>query len=171
MIETIEDNDMLSTLKTQFDSMQNQFEVNMVVLQKAVISSQRKINQKTRDQLFKFSNELRNRFDSSEESRANEELIANKVASLTDNLQAVNRSLANEVERSMRNLDTLVTSSAIVTETSEEFKTMSSYIGNSKTLLNKYGRRELTDKVLIGLAMAFFFACVMYVVMRRLYWK
>ena len=80
-------------------------------------------------------------------------------------------SLASEVERSMRNLDTLVTSSAIVTETSEEFKTMSNYIGNSKTLLNKYGRRELTDKVLIGLAMAFFFACVMYVVLRRLYWK
>ena len=161
---------MRATLENQLDSMQNQFEVNMVVLQKSVISSQQKIKQKTRSQLFEYSNKLRNRFDPSL-SKQNNEMIANKAANLTESLQSVNRVLANEVERSSKNLDTLIFSSELVTETSEEFKTMSNFISNSKTLLNKFGRRELTDKVLIALAMAFFFACVIFVVLRRLYWK
>lgn len=161
---------MLSNLKNQFDAMHNQFEVNILVLTKAVTSSQRKISQNTRDQLFKTTGELRNRFHS-DGSKPSEEMVANQTANITDNLQSVNRMLTTEVEKSKNNLDTLVTSSALVTETSEEFKTMSSYIANSKTLLNKYGRRELTDKVLIAMAIAFFYGCVIYVVFRRLYWK
>jgi len=162
---------MSSQLKSQLDSMQNQFEVNMIVLQKAVISSQRKINQKTRSQLFKYNNELRNRFHPSGNSKPSGEMIAHQAVNLSASLQSVNRMLATEVEKSSHNLDTLVISSAVATETSEEFKTMSNYIGNSKTLLNKYGRRELTDKVLIALAMAFFFGCAIYVALRRIYWK
>ena len=160
---------MLSTLNNQLDAMQNQFEVNMLVMQKAVTSSQRKISQKTRDQLFQRSGELRNRFNLSGDSKPNEEIIANQASNLTESLQSVNRMLATEVEKSQNNLTSLVTSSALVTETSEEFKTMSNYIANSKTLLNKYGRRELTDKVLIALAIAFFYGCVIYVVLRRMY--
>lgn len=157
--------------------MQNQFEVNMLVLTRAVTASQQKINQRTRDRLFKTTGELRNRLNKQSSSdivggsQPSEEIIANQTTNLTDSLQSVNRLLASEVEKSKYTLDTLVTSSAVVTETSEEFKTMSSYIANSKTLLNKYGRRELTDKVLIALAIAFFYGCVAYVVLRRLYWK
>lgn len=180
LINTIEDVDMGSTLRTQYDSMKNQFEVNMVVLQRAVISSTQKINQQTRNQLFKYSDGLRNRLNHStnddgvnrnQQGKPSEEAFANQTSNITESLQSVNRMLANEVDVSSKNLDTLVTSSALVTETSEEFKTMSNYISNSKTLLNKYGRRELTDKVLIALAIAFFYGCVIYVVLRRLYLK
>ena len=163
---------MVSTLKNQLDAMQNQSEVNMLVLQKAVTSSQRKIVQRTRSDLFKYSGELRNRSNMAPgDSKPSEEIVANQATNLSESLQSVNRMLATEVQRSQSNLDTLVSSSALVTETSEEFKTMSSYIANSKTLLNKFGRRELTDKVLIALAIAFFYGCVVYVVLRRTYWK
>lgn len=46
---------------------------------------------------------------------------------------------------------------------------MSSAILQSKKLLTKYGRREMTDRVLILLAVVFFFACVLYVLKRRLF--
>ena len=62
-----------------------------------------------------------------------------------------------------------VTSSKQVTETNEEFKSMSGHIQNSKKLLTKYGRRELTDKLLIFLALVFFFATVLYIMKKRLF--
>ncbi|XP_017494384.1 PREDICTED: vesicle transport protein SEC20-like, partial [Rhagoletis zephyria] len=162
LIKSIEDSDTVASLASQHEQMQNQFEVNMLVQSKAVTASTRRINQRTRESLFKGAGELRNRqlngnYSDDGSGQPSEEILANQASHLTESLQSVNRLLASEVEKSKYTLDTLVSSSAVVTETSEEFKTMSSYIANSKTLLNKYGRRELTDKVLIALAIAFFY--------------
>lgn len=63
----------------------------------------------------------------------------------------------------------LVSSSHKVTDTHEELKSMGGIIHQSRKLLSKYNRREFTDKVLIFLALAFFFACVLYVMKRRLW--
>lgn len=60
-------------------------------------------------------------------------------------------------------------SSTSVHSTRDELLTTSSVIQQSGTLLAKYGRRELTDKVLLFFAFAFFFACVLYIVHKRLF--
>ncbi|EEC05398.1 conserved hypothetical protein [Ixodes scapularis] len=62
-----------------------------------------------------------------------------------------------------------VGTSSVITESQEESRHMSSTILQSKKLLTKYGRREMTDRVLILLAVVFFFACVLYVLKRRLF--
>ncbi len=86
---------------------------------------------------------------------------------VTDNLSALSRQLAATVERSALTVDELAQSSTVVRETQEEFRTMGSVIGQSRKLINKYARRETTDAVLILFAFGFFFACVFYVLRKR----
>ncbi len=47
---------------------------------------------------------------------------------------------------------------------------MSGHISNSRKLITKYGRREFTDKLLIFLALVFFFATVLYIMKKRLFY-
>jgi len=62
-----------------------------------------------------------------------------------------------------------VSSSRVVGETEEELRSMGGHIQSSHKLLTKYGRREWTDRLLILLALAFFFATVLYIVKKRLF--
>jgi len=57
----------------------------------------------------------------------------------------------------------------MVGDTEEELKSMGGHIQSSHKLLTKYGRREWTDRLLILLALAFFFASVLYIVNKRLF--
>ncbi len=86
---------------------------------------------------------------------------------VTDNLASISRKLAATVERSALTVDELASSSSAVRDTQDEFKNMGAVLGQSRKLINKYGRRETTDKVLILFAFAFFFACVFYVLRKR----
>lgn len=173
MIDSIEDVEVHEEINQHFKNIESQFGTTMVTLRKAISSNQNVINQRTRNKLFEYSNQLRNRLEEAivNGGQVGSDKVASKAVSLTGNLQSVSRMLADEVEKSKLNLDTLTTSSATVSETSQEFKLMSNYITNSKTLLSKYGRRELTDKILTILAFAFFFGCVIYVVSKRIYYR
>lgn len=64
---------------------------------------------------------------------------------------------------------TTATSSRTVQETNEEFKNMTGTIHLGRKLILKYNRRELTDKLLIFLALALFFATVLYILKKRLF--
>lgn len=110
--------------------------------------------------------ELRQRTVRREKER-NRDALAQESGQLTDDLTAISRQLAAAVERSRDTVDDLVQSSSTVGETHDEFKTMGSVIGQSRKLISKYGRRETTDRVLIFFAFAFFFACVLYVLRKR----
>lgn len=61
------------------------------------------------------------------------------------------------------------TSSRTVQETNEEFKNMTGTIHLGRKLILKYNRRELTDKLFIFLALALFFATVLYILKKRLF--
>lgn len=89
--------------------------------------------------------------------------------SMTDQLLSISRQLADTTQRSAMTLDTLATSSNNVQGTQEELMATSSTIGQSGKLLAKYGRREFTDKVLLFFAFAFFVACVVYIIQKRLF--
>lgn len=91
------------------------------------------------------------------------------TSSVTDQLLSISRQLAETTKRSADTLDTLVTSSDSVIGTQEELKVTSGAIGQSGKLLAKYGRREFTDKMLMFFAFAFFVACALYIVQKRLF--
>ncbi len=93
--------------------------------------------------------------------------LLKETGRVTDNLSAISRQLAATVEKSAMTVDDLAQSSTAVRETQEEFRNMSSVIGQSRKLINKYARRETTDAVLILFAFGFFFACVFYVLRKR----
>lgn len=158
------------SLEADIDAFKNQMEANAVSLRKAISSSQKLIASKTREQLFKSeetSDGLRKR-----NTAVNKEGLVNKSTEITDHLKSVSRLLATQVTQSEHSLQSLVSSSATVTETQEEFKSMRNLINQSRKLLTKYGRREVTDKVLIVLALMFFFGCVFYVITKRLFgWR
>ena len=62
-----------------------------------------------------------------------------------------------------------VKSSGTLTDTHEEFKGMGGVIQTSRSLLTKYNRRELTDRLLIFLAVALFLATVLYILKKRIF--
>lgn len=158
------------SLEADIDGFGNQMEANSTALRKAISSSQKLIASKTREQLFSGgtdSDGLRRR-----NTAVNQEIVVNKSTQITDSMKSVSRLLATQVTQSENTLQSLVGSSATVTETGEEFKSMRNLINQSRKLLTKYGRREVTDKVLIILALMFFFGCVFYVITKRLFgWR
>ncbi|CAL8262640.1 unnamed protein product [Lota lota] len=88
---------------------------------------------------------------------------------ITESLMSMSRMMAQQVEQSEDTMTTLATSSKTVQETNEEFKAMTGTIQLGRKLITKYNRRELTDKLLIFLALALFFSTVLYILKKRLF--
>lgn len=86
---------------------------------------------------------------------------------LSEDLRYVARTLARQAELSQQTLRSLAESSSTVNLTDEEFRGIGGLLNQSKVILTKYGRREVTDKFLIFMAIVFYFSCVMYVVSKR----
>lgn len=101
--------------------------------------------------------------------RADKETLMRSTSSLTENLFSISRMMASQVKHSEDTLERLVGTSSTISDSHEETRSMSGAIFQSRKLLTKYGRREVTDRVLMLLAVAFFFACVLYVMKRRLF--
>ncbi|XP_033830374.1 vesicle transport protein SEC20-like [Periophthalmus magnuspinnatus] len=95
--------------------------------------------------------------------------LAQTTSSITENLTSISRMMAQQVQQSEETVTTLATSSKTVQETNEEFKTMTGTIQLGRKLITKYNRRELTDKLLIFLALALFLATVLYILKKRLF--
>merc|ERR1719430_2737551 len=145
--------------REQLASCQRQFRVANVKAMTALET------QSSKD-LFKSANEggragLRNRKDK-------EQMVA-EHGSITNNLMAISRQLAETVEKSKQTVSSLEGTSRTVEEVREEHKMMGGVIGQSRRLITKYGRREFTDKVLIIFALAFFFGVVLYILRKRLF--
>lgn len=153
------------SLLADLEGFKAQLEANIASLRKASALSRKLIENRLKNELFSRSatGSTRNR------AQANKKALAEKSSALTDELVNIRQALTSQVQMSEASLDTLVHSSATVTETQEEFKLMASQLGLSRKLLSKYDRREVTDKVLILLATAFFFACCLYVITKRLF--
>merc|ERR1712130_406463 len=102
-------------------------------------------------------------------NRKDKEQMVAEHGSITNNLMAISRQLAETVEKSKQTVNSLEGTSKTVEEVREEHKMMGGVIGQSKKLITKYGRREFTDKVLIIFALAFFFAVVLYILRKRVF--
>lgn len=161
--EQDKDTDKNEILK-EVDKYLKQYASNQFTLRKANLACQALIDKQNKEELFERTTVVQRK-----RARADKESLAKQSSSITDSLVALNNMMAMQVKQSEESLHTLVSSSATVLDTKEEFKVMGSAIHQSKTLLQKYGRREVTDRVLIVLAVIFFFTCILYVLQKRLF--
>uniref|UniRef100_A0A2K5ZQ09 BCL2 interacting protein 1 n=1 Tax=Mandrillus leucophaeus TaxID=9568 RepID=A0A2K5ZQ09_MANLE len=101
--------------------------------------------------------------------KTTKESLAQTSSSITESLMGISRMMAQQVQQSEEAMQSLVTSSRTILDANEEFKSMSGTIQLGRKLITKYNRRELTDKLLIFLALALFLATVLYIVKKRLF--
>ncbi|KAG7217067.1 hypothetical protein INR49_027607 [Caranx melampygus] len=101
--------------------------------------------------------------------KATKESLVETSSNITESLMSISRMMSEQVKQSEDTISTLATSSRTVQETNEEFKNMTGTIHLGRKLILKYNRRELTDKLLIFLALALFLATVLYILKKRLF--
>ncbi|XP_008568257.1 PREDICTED: vesicle transport protein SEC20 isoform X2 [Galeopterus variegatus] len=95
--------------------------------------------------------------------------LAQTSSAITESLMGISRMMSQQVQQSQQAMQTLVNSSRTILDANEEFKSMSGTIQLGRKLITKYNRRELTDKLLIFLALALFLATVLYIMKKRLF--
>ncbi|XP_037531883.1 vesicle transport protein SEC20 isoform X2 [Nematolebias whitei] len=150
-------------LITQVEGHRKQMLSNQTAWRKANLASKMSIDNMEKQALL-------NEADGSVRQRkAPKEGLAQTTSSITENLMSISRMMSQQVQQSEDTITTLATSSRTIQETNEEFKTMTGTIQLGRKLITKYNRRELTDKLLIFLALALFFATVLYILKKRLF--
>lgn len=102
-------------------------------------------------------------------TRLNRSSLISQQESVTDKMLSISRHLSETTQKSAATLDTLIASSSSVEGTRDELLNTGGTITQSGKLLNKYGRREWTDKIILLFAFIFFLACVFYIVQKRLF--
>nr|XP_053626554.1 vesicle transport protein SEC20-like isoform X2 [Cherax quadricarinatus] len=118
----------------------------------ALLISQLAINQRSKDELFANTEPNEDgETNVRQRDRMCRELLIKKSSQLSDDLLTVTRLIRDNTEKSRNTVDRLVEGSQYIGSTQEELKTMGSVIGQARKILNKYGRREHTDKLLIFL--------------------
>uniref|UniRef100_A0A8C9KPE3 BCL2 interacting protein 1 n=1 Tax=Panthera tigris altaica TaxID=74533 RepID=A0A8C9KPE3_PANTA len=101
--------------------------------------------------------------------KTTKESLAQTSSSITESLMGISRMMSQQVQQSEEAMQTLANSSRTILDANEEFKSMSGTIQLGRKLITKYNRRELTDKLLIFLALALFLATVLYIIKKRLF--
>uniref|UniRef100_A0A673U603 BCL2 interacting protein 1 n=1 Tax=Suricata suricatta TaxID=37032 RepID=A0A673U603_SURSU len=101
--------------------------------------------------------------------KTTKESLAQTSSAITESLMGISRMMSQQVQQSEEAMQTLANSSRTILDANEEFKSMSGTIQLGRKLITKYNRRELTDKLLIFLALALFLATVLYIVKKRLF--
>ncbi|XP_028315273.1 vesicle transport protein SEC20 isoform X1 [Gouania willdenowi] len=149
-------------LISQVEGHRKQMQSNQTVWRKANLASKLTIDNMEKQDLLNGSNgAVRHRKPTKED-------LAQTSTNITENLMSISRMMAQQVQQSEDTITTLATSSRTIHETNDEFKTMTGTIQLGRKLITKYNRRELTDKLLIFLALALFLATVLYILKKRL---
>ncbi|XP_039970578.1 vesicle transport protein SEC20 [Bactrocera neohumeralis] len=154
----------------EVDSHRDQFSKTLQAFRKANISTRIEIEKANREELMAITGEsdLRQRTTGAG-SRHNRGSLVSQENNVTEKMLAISRHLSETTQKSAITLENLVASSQNVEATRDELQNTAGSISQSGKLLKKYGRRECTDKMLLFFAFAFFLACVLYIVQKRLF--
>ncbi|PKK20498.1 BCL2/adenovirus E1B 19kDa interacting protein 1 [Columba livia] len=135
---------------------------NQAAWRKANLACKIAIDNSEKDQLLQGRDSFRQR-------KSTKESLAESASNITESLMSISRMMSQQVQQSEETVQTLANSSRTILEANEEFKSMSGTIQLGRKLITKYNRRELTDKLLIFLALALFLATVLYILKKRLF--
>lgn len=150
-------------LMSQVEGHRKQMLSNQTGWRKANLASKLSIDNMEKQAL------LNGRDSAVRQRKMTKEGLAQSASDITENLMSISRMMAQQVQQSEETMTSLATSSRTILETNEEFKTMTGTIQLGRKLITKYNRRELTDKLLIFLALALFLATVLYILKKRLF--
>uniref|UniRef100_A0A1A7YG97 BCL2/adenovirus E1B interacting protein 1a n=2 Tax=Iconisemion striatum TaxID=60296 RepID=A0A1A7YG97_9TELE len=150
-------------LLSQVEGHRKQMLSNQTAWRKANLASKMSIDKQEKQALLNGSD------SAVRQRKMTKEDLTQTTSGITENLMSISRMMAQQVQQSEETITTLATSSRTIQETNEEFKTMTGTIQLGRKLITKYNRRELTDKLLIFLALALFFATVLYILKKRLF--
>ncbi|KAM8973440.1 vesicle transport protein SEC20 [Pelodytes ibericus] len=159
--EQDKESDKQALLK-EMDGHKKQMLSNQTVWRKANVSCKQTIDNSEKDELLEGGDPTRQR-------KVTKENMAQSASSITESLMGISRMMSQQVQQSEVTMHTLATSSRTIQEANEEFKSMSGTIHLGRKLITKYNRRELTDKLLIFLALALFLATVLYILKKRIF--
>ncbi|XP_035033794.1 vesicle transport protein SEC20 [Hippoglossus stenolepis] len=151
-------------IQAETESQRRQMQSNQTAWRKSNLACKLAIDHMEKDELL-----LGGETPGTRQRKATKENIVENSSSITDSLMSISRLMSEQVKQSEDTIGTLATSSRTVQETNEEFKSMTGTIYLGRKLILKYNRRELTDKLLIFLALALFFATVLYILKKRLF--
>lgn len=151
-------------IQKETESQRKQLLSNQTAWRKANLACKMAIDNMEKDELLHTgeSSTIRQR-------KATKVSLVQTSSDITESLMSISRMMAEQVNQSEDSIGTLATSSRTVHETNEEFRTMTGTIHLGRKLILKYNRRELTDKLLIFLALALFLATVLYILKKRLF--
>ncbi|KAK5609999.1 Vesicle transport protein S20 [Crenichthys baileyi] len=151
------------SILTETESQRRQMLSNQTAWRKANLACKLAIDNMEKDELLHGGES-----PSTRQRKVTKESLVESSSSITESLMSISRMMSEQVKQSEDTIGTLATSSRTVQETNDEFKNMTGTIHLGRKLILKYNRRELTDKLLIFLALALFFATVLYILKKRL---
>ncbi|XP_020491233.1 vesicle transport protein SEC20 [Labrus bergylta] len=151
-------------IQEETESQRRQMLSNQTAWRKANLACTLAIDNMEKDELLQGRENL-----STRQRKATKESLVETSSNITESLMSISRMMAEQVKQSEDTISTLATSSMTVQETNEEFKNMTGTIHLGRKLILKYNRRELTDKLLIFLAVSLFLATVLYILKKRLF--
>ncbi|TMS14321.1 Vesicle transport protein SEC20 [Larimichthys crocea] len=151
-------------IQAEAESQRRQMLSNQTAWRKANLACLLAIDNMEKDELLRGGDN-----QSTRQRKATKESLVETSSNITESLMSISRLMAEQVKQSEDTISTLATSSRTVQETNEEFKNMTGTIHLGRKLILKYNRRELTDKLLIFLAVALFLATVLYILKKRLF--
>ncbi|XP_037398323.1 vesicle transport protein SEC20 isoform X1 [Pygocentrus nattereri] len=160
--EQDKESDKLALLK-EVEAHRKQMLSNQTAWRKANLASNLAIDKLEKEELLNDGD------TTARQRKLTKESLAQTSSDITESLMSISRMMSQQVKQSEETISTLATSSRTVLETNEEFKTMTGTIQLGRKLITKYNRRELTDKLLIFLALALFLATVLYILKKRLF--
>ena len=155
-----------------------------IQLRKATLLCEEAVQKGERDILFDSGNKEDRETELRHRSREN---LVHSASNVTENLVHIREMMATSLNQSEATTEILgiiknvyiwsvvlfsfllAGSSTTVSNTHEELKSFSTVVSTSRNLMNKYNRRELTDRLLICVGLLLFFSSVLYVVTKRLF--
>ncbi|XP_033954736.1 vesicle transport protein SEC20 isoform X1 [Pseudochaenichthys georgianus] len=149
---------------SETENQRRQMLSNQTAWRKANLACKLCIDHSEKDELLQGGD-----YQSTRQRKVTKECLVETSSNITESLMSISRMMSEQVKQTEDTIGTLATSSRTVLETNEEFKSMTGTIHFGRKLILKYNRRELTDKLLIFLALALFFATVLYILKKRLF--
>lgn len=152
-------------LEGEMEALRYQFESNLKNLKRAILEGREAIKQAEREKLLggidlEEEQEIRNRRDRTKYS-------VESAAKVTEDLYRIRTLLSEQVEQSKLAYEAALISSENLQQVNNEFLSMGGVIAQSKALLNKYSRREITETILLILSFIFFYATCGYILHKR----
>ncbi|VDM59305.1 unnamed protein product [Angiostrongylus costaricensis] len=85
----------------------------------------------------------------------------------TERLSALLSKMGERIAQNEQTMDSLVHSSSLLAQTHTEFASHAGHIQTGSKLLSKYERRELTDKVLVTIALILYLVVIYFILQKR----